>query len=106
MGWSKLPDYDQRLGPLVIERDQGAEAAQGLPSRRSFLTGSAALLAGGALLAAPRAAEAHTTADPPTDIDILNYALTLEHLEYAFYRDGLEVFGEGHQEQRFSQGRR
>jgi hypothetical protein len=30
----------------------------------------------------------------PTDIDMLNYALTLEHLEYAFYRDGLDEFGE------------
>jgi hypothetical protein len=27
-----------------------------------------------------------------TPIDVLNYALTLEHLEYAFYRDGLEQF--------------
>lgn len=26
------------------------------------------------------------------DIDVLNYALTLEHLEYAFYRDGLAGF--------------
>lgn len=28
-----------------------------------------------------------------TPVDVLNYALTLEHLEYAFYRDGLETFG-------------
>jgi hypothetical protein len=28
-----------------------------------------------------------------TPIDVLNYALTLEHLEYAFYRDGLAQFG-------------
>ena len=26
------------------------------------------------------------------DVEVLNYALTLEHLEYAFYRDGLEQF--------------
>ena len=26
------------------------------------------------------------------DVDVLNYALTLEHLEHAFYRDGLEEF--------------
>ena len=38
--------------------------------------------------------KAHTTPEPPRDIDVLNYALTLEHLEYAFYRDGLEKFGE------------
>jgi hypothetical protein len=28
-----------------------------------------------------------------TPVDVLNYALTLEHLEYAFYRDGLETYG-------------
>lgn len=62
-------------------------------SRRRFLTGSAALLGGGALAAAlPGMASAHTTDNPPTDIDVLNYALTLEHLEYAFYRDGLKRF--------------
>ena len=33
---------------------------------------------------------AQTTFDAP--VDVLNYALTLEHLEYAFYRDGLEEF--------------
>jgi rubrerythrin len=27
-----------------------------------------------------------------TPLDVLNYALTLEHLEYAFYRDGLETY--------------
>src|SRR5829696_7704454 len=42
----------------------------------------------------PRAAQAHTTGNPPTDVDVLNYALTLEHLEYAFYRGGLRKFDE------------
>lgn len=65
-----------------------------LTSRRSFLTGSAAALAGGALMAVPGMAKAHTTPDSPSDVDILNYALTLEHLEYAFYRDGLMKFDE------------
>jgi len=64
-------------------------------SRKRFLTGSAALLGGGALAAAlPSMAQAHSTPEPPTDVDVLNYALTLEHLEYAFYRDGLKKFGE------------
>jgi rubrerythrin len=29
-----------------------------------------------------------------SDVDVLNYALTLEHLENAFYREGLETFSE------------
>ncbi len=33
--------------------------------------------------------------DKKGDIAILNYALTLEHLEYAFYRDGLTTYGAG-----------
>jgi rubrerythrin len=73
----------------------GAQPTQGGPlSRKKFLAGSAAALAGGALMAVPGMAKAHTTPEPPTDIDVLNYALTLEHLEYAFYRDGLAKFGE------------
>jgi hypothetical protein len=33
---------------------------------------------------------AQTTLETP--LDVLNYALTLEHLEHAFYRDGLAQF--------------
>jgi rubrerythrin len=46
--------------------------------------------------------ESPTPTDEPTateamaapDVPLLNYALTLEHLENAFYREGLETFGD------------
>lgn len=66
-------------------------------SRRQFLQRSAAAGAGALALSvagsnAALAQEAES--DETTDVDVLNYALTLEHLEHAFYRDGLERFGE------------
>jgi rubrerythrin len=70
------------------------DARRSLTSRRGFLTGSAAALAGGALMAVPGAAFAHNPPNPPTAIDILNYALTLERLEATFYRRVLNRFGE------------
>jgi rubrerythrin len=73
------------LDPVAAERH--------LSSRRGFLTGSAALLAGAALVSVPGMAKAHTTSEATSDEDILNYALTLEHLEYAFYRQVLDRFG-------------
>jgi rubrerythrin len=64
-------------------------------SRRAFLRRSAAV--GGSALAlgfaGSNTALAHEAGDDDTsDVDVLNFALTLEHLEYAFYRDGLERF--------------
>ena len=71
-----------------------------LVSRRN-LFGNGAKVAGGAALAMgamglpiSRSLQSTVAQDFTDDLDILNYALTLEHLEYAFYRDGLEEFDE------------
>lgn len=64
-------------------------------SRRSFLRRSAAAGAGALAVAvgSSNMALAHDgTDDDFTDVEVLNFALRLEHLEYAFYRDGLERF--------------
>jgi len=42
--------------------------------------------------AMPQMQGAALAADFENDLDVLNYALTLEHLEHAFYRDGLASF--------------
>ena len=72
-------------------------------SRRKFLAGSAAALAGGALMAVPGAAFADDDGKKRrvTDVEILNYALTLEHLEAVFYTRGLKKFDRGDFEKYF-----
>ncbi len=77
-------------------------------TRRGLLGGGAKLAGGGLLVvslgAMPRIARAQdgTPADAATaqdvpfadDIEVLNYALTLELLENAYYRDGLPLFAD------------
>jgi hypothetical protein len=69
-------------------------------SRRSLLRNS--VIAGSAMLAfrttsVTFAQSTDETTDAPFEgpIDVLNYALTLEHIETTFYRDGLAMIGVG-----------
>jgi hypothetical protein len=72
-------------------------------SRRSFLRTAA--VAGGTMVAVGHIGFTSAQDGTPVDatmaeapfagpVDVLNYALTLEHLETAFYRDGLASIGE------------
>ena len=65
-------------------------------SRRGMLTGSLKLAGGAALVlslpAFPSIRNLVAAQELMSDLDVLNYALTLEHLEYAFYRDGVGLF--------------
>src|SRR4029453_9098569 len=70
-----------------LDRDGAPrETAAGLPreTRKDFLLGT--LAGGGAALAALVLAEPGNAASK-TDVDILNYALTLEYLQAAFYTE-------------------
>lgn len=78
------------LDAIVEERER-------LTSRRGFLSGSAKVAVGGALAVSAFGTPAlnrlrASAQDFSDDVDVLNYALTLEHLEYAFYRDGIGQF--------------
>ena len=71
-------------------------------SRRGLLGGSLKLAGGAAvamsLTTMPSAFSVRQMAaaqELTSDLEVLNYALTLEHLEYAFYRDGVGLFSFG-----------
>jgi rubrerythrin len=71
-------------------------------SRRGMLTSSLKVASGAAiamsLTTVPGAFSIRSQVsaqEMTSDLDVLNYALTLEHLEYAFYRDGIGLFSFG-----------
>ncbi len=73
-------------------------------NRRRLLASAGITIGGAALVATPFAVSAQMDSTPMAEgdammmftspVDVLNYALTLEHLEAAFYRDGLAAIGE------------
>jgi rubrerythrin len=95
---------DSHIDTAAREHEEGtSDAQQRLSSRRGFLSGSAKLLGGGALALGLGTVPAFAKDDDDedkgnnggaSDVDILNYALVLERLEYAFYRQNLQRFSE------------
>src|SRR5215210_7690702 len=94
---------DSHIDTAAPQHEEGSsEAHQHLSSRRTFLSGSAKLLGGGALAlglgAAPAVAKGNDDDEHKSggvsDVDILNYALVLERLEYEFYKRYLNRFSE------------
>jgi hypothetical protein len=64
------------------------------PLRRDFLRGATAVVgtAAAAKIAAAQSGTNPASPSPANDINILNYALTLEYLEATFYTEGLARF--------------
>ena len=70
------------------------ESANGSTIRRDFLRGVAAVMGAAAttVLSGQTGTTTPPAPSPANDLNILNYALTLEYLEATFYTQGLARF--------------
>ena len=88
----------RQLHELML--DVVKDERQRLSTRRQVLGTGAKVAVGGAAALAVAGSPAFgrlraAAQDFASDVDVLNYALTLEHLESAFYRDGVPQFSFG-----------
>jgi hypothetical protein len=92
-----------RIATSIKDRIEGDGSSRRRFLNRSVVAGGALLaLGGGTGFAVAQESDDSMTEEMTatfddvrgTDIDVLNYALSLEHLENAFYREGLETFNE------------
>jgi len=86
--------HDRLLAEIAGERRRLSR--RGMLTRSMQLAGGAAVAMSLTTLPGAFSIRSLVAAQELTsDLDVLNYALTLEHLEYAFYRDGIGLFSFG-----------
>jgi hypothetical protein len=87
-----METFDQAIEEIVAATRRQVLSRRRVTAAGLRLAGGAALAIGALPLLERLTAEAQAFTG---NLDVLNYALTLEHLEFAFYRDGIGKFSFG-----------